>query len=110
MGNSFRSFQELECWKAARLLRLFVSGIIKSLPKNEFELMDNIKRAARSATRNIAEEYGRFHYQENIQFCRMSRGSITEIWDDLITCFDEKYISDEKFKEGVSLVENTLKI
>nr|WP_299208590.1 four helix bundle protein [uncultured Dokdonia sp.] len=27
---------------------------------------------------NIAEDFGRFHYQENIQFCRMARGSLYE--------------------------------
>ncbi|HRH03993.1 MAG TPA: four helix bundle protein [Bacteroidia bacterium] len=111
MAESFRSFQELECWKAARAVRLFVKEIIFSLPKSEqFDLIDNLRRAARSSTRNIAEGYGRFHFQENIQFCRISRGSMTEIWDDLITCLDEKYISEEKFNEGVKLIQNAIKV
>ncbi len=33
----------------------------------------------------------RWHYQENIQFCRIARGSIDEILDDLNTCVDERY-------------------
>jgi four helix bundle protein len=109
--SSFRSFQELECWKAARQIRNFISGIMKQLPKQEqFDLIDNMRRASRSCTRNIAEGYGRFHFQENIQFCRISRGSMTELWDDLITCVDEKYISQDKFNEGVTLITHAIKI
>lgn len=43
-------------------------------------------------TNNIAEGYGRFHYKENIQFCRQSRGSICELIDDFNECYDEGYI------------------
>jgi len=81
------------------------------LPKQEqYDLIDNIRRAFRSCTRNIAEGYGRFHYKENIQFCRISRGSMMEIWDDLITCKDEKYFSEEKFNQGVSLIKYAIKV
>ncbi|HJZ12851.1 MAG TPA: four helix bundle protein, partial [Acidobacteriota bacterium] len=50
-----------------------------------------IRRAAVSLTNNIAEGHGRFHYQENIQFLRHSRGSLTELLDDVNTCIDEEY-------------------
>jgi len=48
----------------------------------------------------MAEGFGRFQYQENIQFCRISRGSLFEIWDDLITCSDENNISQQQLEEG----------
>ena len=35
--------------------------------------------------------HGRWHYQENIQFCRISRGSTEELIDDFNTCIDEEY-------------------
>lgn len=109
--SSFRNFQDLECWKVARQIRNIISSIIKQLPKQEqFDLIDNMRRASRSCTRNIAEGYGRFHFQENIQFCRISRGSMTELWDDLITCKDEKYISEETFNEGIKLIANGIKL
>lgn len=69
-----------------------------------------MKRAARSATRNIAEGYGRFHYKENIQFCRQSRGSLFELIDDLITSKDEHYITDSEFSEGKIKIERALSI
>ncbi|MEA3432570.1 MAG: four helix bundle protein, partial [candidate division WOR-3 bacterium] len=54
-----------------------------------------MKRAKLSITNNIAEGYGRYHYQENIQFCRQSRGSICELIDDFNECYDEGYIDEE---------------
>lgn len=111
MEKTILTFQDLACWKACKAVSSFVNGIILQLPKAEqYDLIDNIRRASRSCTRNIAEGFGRFHYQENIQFCRISRGSLTEIWDDIITCFDEKYISKEKFEEGELLLKKSLKI
>ena len=66
--------------------------------------MDQLIRAARSVTANIAEGYGRFHFQETIQFCRHARGSYYELIDHLIVALDEKYITNEqlqKVKESI---------
>ena len=53
-------------------------------------------RASRSITANIAEGYGRFHYQENIQFCRQAKGSLYELVDHVIVAYDEQYIKEEE--------------
>ncbi|HUL22551.1 MAG TPA: four helix bundle protein [Thermodesulfobacteriota bacterium] len=107
--ESFRSFEELDCWKACREVRLFIMRLIKNFPKEEkFALSDDMKRAARSTTHNIAEGFGRFHYQENIQFCRESRGSLHELIDQLITAKDDGYIHDEEYKEGRGLISKAL--
>lgn len=60
--------------------------------------MDQILRASRSVTANIAEGYGRFHYQENIQFCRQARGSLFELVDHLTVLLDEAVLGAEEFK------------
>ena len=52
-----------------------------------------MRRAAVSLTNNIAEVYGKYHYQENIQFCRHSRGSLYELLEDLNVCEDQGYIT-----------------
>jgi len=107
---SYNSFTDLDCWKKCRVVRLFVQQLIsEKIPKNDYDMIQNIRRAARSTTRNIAEGFGRRHVKENIQFLRISKGSLTEIQDDFITCKDEKYIDDSKFKEGDRIVEEALK-
>ncbi len=90
-----RTFEDLEVWKLGRQLRKDISLLVKSFPVEEkYRLTDQIIRASRSVTNNIAEGYGRYHFQENIQFCRQSRGSLNEIIDHLIVAYDEKYIDD----------------
>src|SRR5215212_7702190 len=91
------SFEELEAWKSARILRKDISQLIKIFPSSEqYKLTNQMIRASRSVTANIAEGHGRFHYQENIQFCRQARGSLMETKDHLICAFDCKYLNDVK--------------
>ncbi len=103
---SIKSFTELEAWKRARELRRDISELTKSFPSDEkYSLTSQIKRSSRSVTANIAEGYGRFHHQENIQFCRVSRGSLTETLDHLIVALDEGYIDESvygKFEDRLS--------
>ncbi|WP_421978552.1 four helix bundle protein [Roseivirga seohaensis] len=85
-----KSFKDLEAWKKGRVLRGDISVLTKTFPVEEkFKLVDQLIRASRSVTANLAEGYGRFHYQENIQFCRVSRGSLTEIQDHITVAYDE---------------------
>ena len=89
---AYQSFEELEVYKAAREFRKKIYKLIKGLPPEEkYNLASQMRRAALSLTNNIGEGHGRFFYQENIQFCRISRGSLMELIDDLNTCIDEKY-------------------
>ena len=107
--GSYKSFEELNCWKACTEVRRFISELLKSYPKEEkFAIVDDMKRAARSTTHNLAEGFGRFHYQENIQFCRHSRGSLHELIDQLITSKDEGFIQDAEYTKGRDLISKAL--
>ena len=107
--KSFKTFEELDCWKACREVRRFIYKLVKKFPKEElYGLVQDMRRAARSTTHNIAEGFGRYHYQENIQFCRHSRGSLHELVDQLITSLDEEYITQEDYEQGRSLIDRAL--
>lgn len=104
--EQIRSFEDLECWKACSDFRKFIRIIIRKMPPEEkYELASQMKRASRSITNNIAEGYGRFHYKENTQFSRQSRGSLYELKDDLIIALDEEYITIEEYNEGIMKFE-----
>ena len=104
-------FTDIEAWKLARNLREEVYAIIKKLPSEEkFDLASQMRRAAISCTANIAEGYGRFHFKENIQFCRVSRGSLYESQDHLITCLDNGYITQDIYDKVWELSETTIKV
>jgi len=110
MKRKVRHFTDLEVWQLARKLRNELYDIIKILPPEEkYNLSDQIRRAAVSTTANIAEGYGRYHYQENIQFCRQSRGSLYEIQDHLITCVDQNYINRQKFDVLYDMTLNVIR-
>ncbi len=107
-----KTFEDLECWKHCRTLRLFVAKeLVPALPKNErYRLGDQLLRAARSTTANIAEGYGRFHYLDNAKFCSNARGSCWEVLDHLITGNDEDFISAEFLNRGRALVDQAVKL
>lgn len=95
--SEIKSFRDLKCWKACVELRQLIRTLYQRFPSEEkYRLTDQLIRATRSTTNNIAEGYGRFGYQENIQFCRQSRGSVTEIQDHMIIALEEKFITEEE--------------
>src|SRR6266550_7203452 len=104
-----KTFEDLHCWQKCRELRIFVAKeAIPALPKEErYRLGEQLLRAARSTTANIAEGYGRFHYLDNARFCSNSRGSCWEVLDHLITASDEALISAELLGRGKALVHES---
>jgi four helix bundle protein len=96
----YKSFEELEVYKTAREFRKTIYKLAKELPADErYNLAGQMRRAALSLTNNLAEGHGRYHFQENMQFCRVSRGSLMELIDDLNACLDEKYFSKDHLEE-----------
>lgn len=108
--ENFKTFEELECWKEARKLRNHIKdNLIPKLPDFEkYNLSSQISRSSRSVGNNISEGFGRFNYQEYIQFCRMARGSLTETLDHSIIALDEKYITEKDLEEIRIIYNRTL--
>src|ERR1700712_3155861 len=98
---TYNHFYELPVYKTCREFRKKGSSIAnKHFPKTEeYRLKSQMLDSIRSITANIAEGFGRYHYQENIQFCRQARGSLTETMEHIIAAFDDSFISEEQLKE-----------
>ena len=98
--NPIKSFEDLDVWKVGRQIRKELYVLTTGFPKQEqYCLSQQIRTAAISLTANIAEGYGRFHFKENIQYCRIARGSAYELLDHLITCKDQKYVSEKQYDD-----------
>jgi four helix bundle protein len=107
----YKGYKDLECYKQARLLRIFISEVSKLFPSHEkFLLISQIIDCSRSITRNIAEGYGRFTYADTKNFFIIARGSVTETMEQLTTAFDEKYISETILNEGEEKCELVFKL
>ena len=105
--DSSKDFATLEAWEKCKEVKLFFyKTVLPCLPKEEqYNLGNQIRRAAISITANIAEGYGRYHYQEGIQFYRIAQGSLYELKDHLISCFELSFIDENTKKEGTDLIE-----
>ena len=91
-----KTFEELHCYQKAVEIRKKISMIVKTFPSDErYRLVDQMVRASRSAPSQIAEGYGRYHYQKNAQYCRQGRGSLYELIDHLTAAREENYITEE---------------
>src|ERR1700751_383885 len=105
------SFEHLETWQKCRQLRKDISVLIKQFPDDEkYRLIDQLKRASRSITANIAEGHGRFHYQDNLKFCRNARGSLNEVLDHLICACDESLITKQELDSLRSQYNNCYRL
>ena len=109
---SIQSFTDLEVYKMCRTLRKEVSVLVKNnFPVAEkYRLSDQIIRSSRSVTANISEGFGRFHHQENTQFCRIARGSLYETLEHIITAFDEGYLTKDELIQYKQQVDMCLKL
>jgi four helix bundle protein len=104
-----RDFTDLKVWQRGRELRQQVYKLARKFPAEErFGLASQAQRAAVSITANIAEGFGRYSYQENIQFCRTARGSAFEVRDHLITARDQDYISSSEHQEVGTLAQRVI--
>ena len=107
----YNDFRDLEVWQRCREIRKKIWSLTKRFPKEEkYRLSDQMIRSSRSATNCIAEGYGRFHYQENIQFCRQSRGSLHELIDHILVAEECKYMSTEKSDELIDEVKAAIAV
>jgi len=111
MRAPVRDFKDLDAWRLARTLRILIYVLVKKLPVEErFALNSQLRRAVQSIGANIAEGFGRYSYQENIQFCRQARGSAYEVRDHLITAADANFISEAECTEADTLAQRVIQV
>lgn len=110
-GN-IQGLETLEAWKKSESFALKVyKEILPLLPEEEkWNLNQQIRRSVSSIPANIAEGHGRFYYQENIRFCYIARGSLTETYSHITLAVELGYISVEKYDEIKKLVEELIRI
>ena len=110
--KAYQSFTELEVWKKARELKNEIKELTYSFPHEEkFKLTDQLTRASRSVTASIAEGHGRYIFKDQIHFCIIARGSLSETHNHLIDALDCNYINQERleyFKLKIEAVERLL--
>jgi len=105
----YNDFRDLEVWQKCMEIRKKIWELCKTFPPEEkYRLSDQMIRASRSTTANISEGYGRFHFQENIQFCRQSRGSLYELIDHLLVAEECDYMESDDSNDLIEEITTTI--
>lgn len=87
-----RIFEELECWKASRLLAKTIYGLSnQGKLKYDLTIKLQLKNAAASIVDNVSEGFARLHDRETIRFLKRSQRSATEVKNILYVLEDRAY-------------------
>lgn len=104
-------FKDLKVWQKAIELVKETYLLIKFLPKEEmFALSSQMRRAAISVPSNIAEGNSRGTKKEYINFLAIARGSVSELWTQIIICCELKYLDEKNTEKAINLCEEINRI
>ena len=107
--ESIKKFEDLECWKAARLLvkAVYENSQTGELSK-DWDTKSQIRRASMSVMNNIAEGFGRFGDKDSLRFYDFAKASAYEVSSMLYVLEDVNYLSNEQLNNLRKLTDNAL--
>ena len=104
-----RRVEELVVWQLANELRNKVHAITATgLVTRDFRFCNQIRDAASSVARNIAEGFGRYRHKEFAQFLSVARGSAFELADHLRDGVGREYWPEEAVVDLNGLCDRTI--
>jgi four helix bundle protein len=106
-----KQFSNLEAWKWAKSLSVYVYSITKKYPSNEqFALTSQTTRAVVSIVANIAEGSSRSSNKDFAHFLEISIGSAFELETLIEIACDLHYIDQTEKKEFDDRIDKVLKL
>ena len=105
------SFENLEFWKSSRQLVKQVYKIQSSFPSiDRYGLGDQLRRAVVSISSNIAEGNARRSLKEQIHFLEISKGSLMEVYCQMLLAYDLNYINSTQLSLCKDKLDDVLKL
>jgi four helix bundle protein len=96
--------ERLEVYQVARAFNREANRILGDLPTGHHDSKNNLRRAAKSITRNIAEGSGKWMIADKVHFYHIARGSATECAASLDELVDYELVSEERIQKGKQLL------
>ena len=105
---NFKSFEEIESWKKARIFNKLIYSITQQENfSKDFDLIRQIRRASVSISSNIAEGFERNTDKEFVYFLYVAKASAGEVRSQLYLANDLNYINNDDFNQ---LKDNVVEI
>ena len=105
--RKLHGFKNILAWQRADDLAALVYEATARFGAGNYRLVDQIRGAATSVTRNIAEGYCRASLNEYIRFCEIARGSLGELGSDTHHCERVGLLKGEELEKIVALYSET---
>lgn len=104
----YKKFEETPVWQEVREFVNSVYNLLTSSKtlKNDYSLSDQLKRASYSIMLNIAEGFERGSNKDFAHFMDYAKGSAGEVRSILYIVIDNKYITEDQFKNMIGKIEN----
>lgn len=99
-----RHFKELDCWQLANELKFGIYQVSdRPAVKRDRDYYEQIRDAAASGPRNIAEGFARRTHADFARFLDIARASLTECQNHLQDGVDRGYLKQEECDSLVTL-------
>lgn len=100
----FFDHERLEVYQAARQFNREVGRILPVIPRGHADSRDQLKRSAKSITRNLAEGGGRWKVKDKMHFYHIARGSATESAATLDELVDYEVVSEARVRAAKEIL------
>jgi four helix bundle protein len=104
-----RRVEELVVWQLGNELREQVHALFDtSAAAYDFKFRDQVRDAASSVPRNVAEGFGRYRHKEFAQFLTIARGSLFEVADHLQDGVLRHYWTQDMIRHHLALCRRSI--
>ncbi len=105
-----KTFEELRAWQCAAELSDRVVAVCATQPlQHDFKFRDQLRNAAESAPRLIAEGFGRWGHREFAWYLVMAKAEVMEVMNDLLALKRRRTVAPEVLRDALELADRTIR-
>ena len=104
-----RHFRELDCWQLAYTLKVGLYRVARhAARRGDFKFVEQVRDAAASAPRNIAEGFGCKTHKDFARFLDFARASLAECQNHIIDAVDRGYVANPEERDLLVLSQRAI--